>query len=256
MCIRDRDAGPSKDWLTFVATPKAASRIRSWFSRERKHEFAEMGKEELSGSLRRAGIAVQRTLKSKDLVEIAVDMNYTDLEALFVAIGEGHVGARTIINRLNRLHQPDDVPDDGALSAERISRARRSNQSTIPTGGVHVEGLDDLLVRLADCCTPVPGDDIVGFVTRGRGVSVHRGDCANAVSLQLEQSDRLIDVEWYGRPGQEQMLEASVEVTAIDGPGLLSEIAGVMAATGINVLKVDTTTNADRMAHMLSLIHI
>ena len=247
---KNPDAGPSKDWLKFVATPKAASRIRSWFSRERKHEFAELGKEELSGSLRRAGIAVQRTLKGNDLVEIAADMNYADLEALFVAIGEGHVGARTIINRLNRINQPDHVADDGALSLERISRARRSSQSTVPTGGVHVEGLDDLLVRLANCCTPVPGDEIAGFVTRGRGVSVHRSDCANAASLQLEQSDRLIDVEWYGRPGQEHMLEASVEVSAIDGPGLLSEIAGVMAATGINVLKVDTTTNADRMAHM------
>ena len=113
---------------------------------------------------------------------------------------------------------------------------------------MHVEGLDDLLVRLATCCTPVPRDEIIGFVTRGRGVSVHRSDCGNAQSLGSEQSDRLIEVNWDDR--HDGMLEASIEVDALDRPGLLSDVAGVMSSHQINVVTVDTRTGADRIAHM------
>jgi GTP pyrophosphokinase len=244
---RNPDAGPSKDWLNFVATPKAANKIKNWFSRERRHEFIEEGRDELTASLRRADMPVQRTLKGDRLVELAVDMNYSDLDAMLAAIGEGHLSARTIVNRLGK--QESGEQDDAAeLRPETFSRVRRQGRDKAPTGGVHVEGLDDLLVRLATCCTPVPRDEIIGFVTRGRGVSVHRSDCANAQSLGSEQSDRLIEVNWDDR--HDGMLEASIEVDALDRPGLLSDVAGVMSSHQINVVSVDTRTGADRIAHM------
>ncbi|MGI9608120.1 MAG: RelA/SpoT family protein, partial [Acidimicrobiales bacterium] len=242
---KNPDAGPSKDWLNFVTTPKAANKIRSWFSRERRHEFIDLGRDELTSAIRRAGLPLHRTIKGDRLAEITAEMNYADLDALFAAVGEGHVSARTIINRLNKSDAPED---SGDLALSTMSRVRRQGKDRAKTGGVHVEGLDDLLVRLATCCTPIPDDDIVGFVTRGRGVSVHRADCANAKSLETEQSGRLIEVDWDDR--HSGLHEASIEVDALDRAGLLVDVAGVMAANQINVLSVETRTGSDRIAHM------
>ena len=242
---KNPDAGPSKDWLTFVASPKAANKIRNWFSRERRTEYIDSGRDELMAALRRADMPVQRTMKSNLIVDIAHEMNYADLDALLAALGEGHVSPRTIVNRVNKEYAPGESDEQ---LAETFDRVRRRSDSRSLTGGVHVEGLDDLLVRLATCCTPVPGDAIVGFVTRGRGVSVHRADCANAKSLGVEQGDRLIEVEWDDR--HQGLHEAAIEVEALDRPRLLSDVAGVMASHQINVVSVDTTTGSDRIAHM------
>ncbi len=228
-----------------MASPKAANKIRNWFSRERRSEYIESGRDDLTAALRRADLPVQRTMKSDLIADIADEMNYVDLDALLAAIGEGHVSPRTIVNRVNREYAPGESDEQ---LAETIDRVRsRSNRRSL-TGGVHVEGLDDLLVRLATCCTPVPGDDIVGFVTRGRGVSVHRSDCSNALSLEVDQSDRLIEVDWDDT--HEGLHEAAIEVDALDRPGLLSDVSGVMSGHKINVRSVETTTGADRIAHM------
>ena len=242
---KNPDAGPSKDWLKFVASPKAATKIRNWFSRERRAEYVDAGRDELMATLRRADLPVQRTMKAELLVEIANEMNYVDLDAMLAAIGEGHVSPRTIVNRVNKEYAPGESAEQLPETMDRV-RARKNGSSL--TGGVHVEGLDDLLVRLATCCTPVPGDHIVGFVTRGRGVSVHRSDCSNAQSLQSDQSDRLIDVDWDD--GHQGLLEAAIEVDALDRPRLLSDVAGVMSSHQLNVTNVDTSTGADRIAHM------
>ncbi len=242
---KNPDAGPSKDWLNFVASPKAANKIRNWFSRERRSEYIESGRDDLTSALRRADLPVQRTMKSDLLTDIADEMNYVDLDALLAAIGEGHVSPRTIVNRVNREYAPGESEEQLPETFERV-RSRPERRTF--TGGVHVEGLDDLLVRLATCCTPIAGDQILGFVTRGRGVSVHRSDCSNAKSLGVEQSDRLIEVDWdHAHDG---LHEAAIEVDALDRPGLLSEVAGVMSGHQINVTSVDTTTGADRIAHM------
>ncbi|NNC79997.1 MAG: bifunctional (p)ppGpp synthetase/guanosine-3',5'-bis(diphosphate) 3'-pyrophosphohydrolase [Acidimicrobiales bacterium] len=239
---KNPDAGPSKDWLKFVATPKAASKIRAHFSRERRSEFIDIGRDELTAALRRSELPVQDTLKSKLLLEVAADMNYTDLEALHAAIGEGHLSPRTIINRITKSFAEEEPAEEPAF----LTRVRRRDAA--PSSGVHVEGLDDLLVRLATCCTPVPRDDIIGFVTRGRGVSVHRTDCANARSLSASQADRLIEVDWDDR--HDGLLEASIQVDALDRPRLLSDVSGVMATNQINVTSVQLRTSADRIAHM------
>ena len=242
---KNPDAGPSKDWLNFVVTPKATSKIRNWFSRERKAEYVDAGRDELMAALRRADLPVQRTMKGELLSEIATEMNYVDLDSLLAALGEGHVSPRTIVNRVNKELAPGESDEQLPETVERL-RQRKERRSV--TGGVHVEGLDDLLVRLATCCTPVTGDHIVGFVTRGRGVSVHRSDCSNASSLGHEQRDRMIEVEWDDR--HEGLHEAAIEVAALDRPRLLSDVAGVMASHKINVVSVDTRTGADRIAHM------
>ncbi len=242
---KNPDAGPSKDWLNFVASPKAANKIRNWFSRERRTEYIDAGRDDLMSALRRADLPVQRTMKGEFLAEIAEEMNYVDVDALLASIGEGHVSPRTIVNRVNREYAPGESEEQLPETLDRVRS--RSDRSTL-TGGVHVEGLDDLLVRLATCCTPVPGDHIVGFVTRGRGVSVHRSDCSNAQSLGVEQSDRLIEVDWDD--GHQGLLEAAIEVDALDRPRLLSDVAGVMSSHQLNVTNVDTSTGADRIAHM------
>ena len=242
---KNPDAGPSKDWLNFVVTPKARNKIRNWFSRERKAEYVDSGRDDLIGALRRADLPVQRTMKSDLLVEIAEEMNYTDLDSLLAALGEGHVSSRTIVNRVNNEYAPGESDEQLPETVERMRR--RSDRRSV-TGSVHVEGLDDILVRLASCCTPVAGDPILGYVTRGRGVSVHRSDCANAVSLSHEQQDRAIEVEWDDR--HEGLHEAAIEVAALDRPRLLSEVSGVMASHQINVVSVDLQTGADRIAHM------
>lgn len=242
---KNPDAGPSKDWLNFVASPKAAHKIRNWFSRERRTEFIDSGRDELMAALRRADMPVQRTMKSDLIGEIASEMNYADTDALLAALGEGHVTPRTIVNRIHKEYAPGESAEQ---YPETFDRLRRRSDSRSLHGGVHVEGLDDLLVRLATCCTPVPGDDILGFVTRGRGVSVHRSDCSNAQSLEVEQGNRLIDVDWDDR--HEGLHEAAIAVDALDRPRLLSDVAGVMAAHQINVVSVDTSTGSDRIAHM------
>ena len=242
---KNPDAGPSKDWLNFVASPKAANKIRNWFSRERRHEFIDLGRDELTSALRRADLPVQRTMKGDLLTDIAAEMNYADVDSLLAALGEGHVSPRTIVNRINKELAPGESDEQ---IPETFDRVRKRSKPMSVSGGVHVEGLDDLLVRLATCCTPVPGDDIVGFVTRGRGVSVHRSDCSNAQSLGIEQHDRVIEVDWDD--SHKGLLEAAIEVDALDRPRLLSDVSGVMAAHQINVVSVDTRTGSDRIAHM------
>ena len=169
-------AGPSRDWLQFVHTPKARTKIRQWFSRERRVDAIDSGREELAKALRKDGLPVQKLASSSSLLDVAVAMHYADVEALHAAIGENHVSAKAVVQRLQKELRSGE--EQLPITATRPpERARRSERRAT---GVHVEGLDDVMVRLSRCCTPVPGDEIMGFVTRGRGVSVHRTDCANA----------------------------------------------------------------------------
>src|SRR4051812_20691167 len=214
-------AGPSRDWLRFVQTPRARSKIRQWFSRERREDAIETGREELVKAIRKEGLPVQKLQSSPAMLKLAESMNYVDLEALHAAIGEGHVSAKSIVQRLDRERRGPDAEEQ--LPSTIKAPRRMSGKSPV---GVHVEGLDDLMVRLSRCCTPVPGDEIIGFVTRGRGVSVHRADCANAISLSSAGGDRLIEVEWDGDGG---VFVVSIEVKALDRARLLMDVSKVLA---------------------------
>jgi GTP pyrophosphokinase len=235
-------AGPSRDWLQFVQTPRARSKIRQWFSRERRVDAIDAGREELAKALRREGLPVQKLASSPVLAKIAESLNYTDLEALHAALGEGHVSAKSIAQRVQRELRGGE--EQLPVTARRPARTRTRRNAGV---GVHVEGLDDVMVRLSRCCTPVPGDEIMGFVTRGRGVSVHRADCANALSLR-SQADRVIEVEWDNdAPGN---YVVSIEVEALDRSRLLRDVADVLSDHHVNILACSSQTQPDRIARL------
>lgn len=257
-------AGPSRDWLHIVATPRAGAKIRQWFSRERREDAIEAGRDELIKAMRREGLPVQRLQSGSTLADIAKAMNFADLDALYAAIGESHVSGQAVATRVAATFQ-EASSNGSSSSSSSSSAATRERDESLPlamspprrngsnggrTGpsGVHVEGLDDVFVRLSRCCTPVPGDEIIGFVTRGRGVSVHRADCANAVSLAHGQTDRLIDVEWDQEPTG--LFIASLEVKALDRARLLRDVTAVFADHHINILSCATQTGSDRISKM------
>ena len=236
-------AGPSRDWLQFVHTPKARSKIRQWFSRERRVDAIDSGREDLVKALRREGLPVQKLAQSDALVRVSEAMHYADLDSLHAAIGEGHLSATAVAQRLQRELRGGE--EQLPVTIQRPPRAHRAEGRRAV--GVHVEGLDDVMVRLSRCCTPVPGDEIMGFVTRGRGVSVHRTDCANAVALST-QSQRVIDVEWdHDQPAT---FVVSVEVEALDRARLLRDVAHVLAEHHVNILTSTSQSGSDRVARL------
>jgi len=239
-------AGPSRDWLQFVASPRARNKIRQWFSRERRVDMIEAGREELTKEFRREGLPLQRIWDSKIVTSEIAAMSYADLDSVLAAIGEHHVSARSLAQRVARgFSQGTDGEQFSVVSPTRTDRPHRPRSAV----GVHVEGLEDILVRLSRCCTPVPGDDIVGFVTRGRGVSVHRADCANAESLMSEQAARLIDVDWDG-DRTKAIFRAGVEVVALDRSRLLRDVANALSEQHVNIVSCSTHTGGDRVAKM------
>jgi GTP pyrophosphokinase len=238
-------AGPSQDWLAFVKSPRARNKIRQWFSRERRIDMIENGREALTDAFRREGLPVQRLWSGEQLKEVIGDLGYADLDALLAAIGEHHVSARSVAQRVARGLHGGGEGDQMPATVQRPRRHRDRSDNV----GVHVEGLDDVLVRLASCCTPVPGDEIIGFITRGRGVSVHRADCANAVSLGHEQALRMIEVEWEGER-HSVVYRAAVEVVALDRSRLLRDVANALSEHRVNIVACETATGNDRVAKM------
>jgi GTP pyrophosphokinase len=235
-------AGPSRDWMQYVQTPRASSKIRQWFSRERRVDAIDQGRDDLVKAMRREALPVQKLSGSPVLATIAEQLHYADLEGLYVGIGEGHVSAKAVVQRIQReLRGGEEQLPTTVARPPRMRGHRRSG------AGVHVEGLDDVMVRLSRCCTPVPGDEIMGFVTRGRGVSVHRTDCANAVSLR-SQADRVIEVEWDNdAPGN---YTVSVDVEALDRSKLLRDVADVLSEHHVNILSCTSQTQSDRIARL------
>ena len=243
-------AGPSRDWLGFVATHRAASKIKQWYSRERREDARETGADELVKALRRAALPVQKVQQGRVLDEIATAMNYVDLDALQTAIGENHVSATSVAERVRRHLTDGTGEDEERLPAtlHDTEGRRRRRRPAVGSVGVHVEGLDDVMVRLSRCCTPVPGDPIIGFVTRGRGVSVHRSDCANAMALAGNQADRIMDVEWD--ESTSGTFVASIEVKALDRSKLLRDVSEALAEAHVNILSCNTVTGTDRLSTM------
>jgi GTP pyrophosphokinase len=240
-------AGPSRDWLKIVVTPRARNKIRQWFSRERREDAIETGRDELTKALRKEGLPVQKIAQGQVLAKLAESMNYLDLDALHAAIGDGHVSARSVAQRVARELRGGDHEEQLPTTARTTTTHRKPARRT-GTTGVHVEGLDDVMVRLSRCCTPVPGDEIVGFITRGRGVSVHRADCANAISLVSGHLDRVIEVEWdRERTG---VFVASIEVKALDRSRLLADVSRSLSEHHVSILSSSSSTSSDRVSTM------
>ena len=238
-------ASPSREWLEFIASPKARNKVKQWFSREKREDLIEAGREDLSKELRRVRLPVNRVMESSHLTAEMESLNYLDLETLLAAIGEGHVEAAHFAQRIAARFEDSNSEERLPASVLRPDDLRRRGNNV----GIHVEGFDDVLIRLSKCCTPVPGDEIMGFITRGRGVSVHRSDCANAGTFADDQSSRLVDVEWDGS-ATGTVFRASVEVVALDRSRLLRDVANELSEQHVNIVACSTHTGGDRIAKM------
>jgi len=236
-------AGPSRDWLTFVQSPRARTKIKAWFSRERRDEAIETGKESIVRAMRKQGLPLQRMMTNQALTTIAADLHQADISALYASVGEGRISAASIVQRLvDSAGGVDGAADD---AAEVISPTHVQRQRTSGDVGVIVKGADDVWVKLARCCTPVPGDEITGFVTRGAGVSVHRTDCVNVPGLQAEP-DRMVEVEWA--PTSSSVFLVNIQVEALDRARLLSDVTRALSDTHVNILSASVTTTRERIA--------
>ena len=235
--------GPSQDWLRWVKTPRARNKIRQWFSRERREDALEEGREQLQRLMRKQNVPFKRLATEDALVQLSEEMKFPNLESLYVAIGEGQVSPQSIVARLARNMQGAAEEDISEVPLARPVHLGQQTTTTDVTSGVVVPGSEDVWVRLARCCTPVPGDEILGFVTRGQGVSVHRTDCPNAKSL-LAQPERLIDVSW--RAGKPTSFVVAIQVEALDRTRLLSDVATVLSDHHVNILSATSAVGRDR----------
>ncbi len=237
---KNPDASPSQDWLSFVKSTRARNKIRAWFTKERREEAIEQGKDAIARAMRRNSVSFTR-LKDA-LPDVVSHMRYDDVSALYAAVGEGHVSAQSVLEKVqNALSSTEDSTGSVDLPPTASQRERdRTGDS-----GVLVRGAPDILVKLAKCCTPVPGDEIVGFVTRGSGVSVHRADCTNVASLR-EDPDRMIEVAWA--PASKAIFLVHIQVEALDRGGLLSDITRVLSEHHVNILSASVQTTRHQLA--------
>ena len=239
--------GPSQDWLQFVKTPRARTKIRQWFARGRREDAMEQGRDALQRLMRKQNVPFKRLATDEALTQLAIEeLKYPDLESLYVAVGEGHVSPQSVIARLARVLA--GTPEEDVTEVPLARPVRIGSPSSADVGqGVMVRGLPDVWVRLGRCCTPVPGDEILGFVTRGQGVSVHRTDCPNARALKQEP-ERLIEVTWA--EGKPTSFVVAVLVEALDRTRLLSDVATVLSDNHVNILSSTSSTGRDRITRL------
>ncbi len=242
---KSETAGPSRDWVTFVKSPRARTKIRQWFAKERREDAIESGKEAISRAMRKQGLPLQRLLGGDALTTLACEMHYADISALYAAVGENHVSAATVVHRLvaamgGREGAAEDISETAAPTRPPSRRMPAAGDA-----GVIVKGATDIYVKLSKCCTPVPGDEVLGFVTHGGGVSVHRTDCTNAGDL-MGQPERLVEVTWA--PTADSMFLVAIQVEALDRHRLLSDVTRVLSDERVNILSASVTTTRDRVA--------
>jgi guanosine-3',5'-bis(diphosphate) 3'-pyrophosphohydrolase len=239
---KNPDSGPSQDWLTFVKSTRARNKIRQWFTKERRDEAIEQGKDAIARAMRKQNLPLQKLMSQDTFAEVAAQMKYEDVSALYAAVGEGHVSTQSVLEKVAAMLQGDSEAEGEAIDFPVRGRTRRIAHSD---SGILVRGAPDILVKMSKCCTPVPGDDIVGFVTRGSGVSVHRSDCHNVQEL-LKEPERMIDVEWA--PTSKSVFLVNIQVEALDRAGLLSDVTRVLSEHHVNILSATVSTSTNRLA--------
>lgn len=247
-------SGPSKDWIKFAVTNRAKSKIRNWYSKERREEAQEAGMEALMKAMRKEGLPVQKIRKTKLVENLAKSLSYIDVDALYIAIGDSRVTAESIATKLRGMLElgEEETQERIPVTVNRITKndiVHKTNSS-----GIHVEGLDDIMVKIAQCCKPIPNEEIIGYITKGQGVSVHRTDCLNIHSLTVDNSDRIIEVEWDR--ATRTIFDAQVEVKALDRTGLLRDITSAFSGTKTNILSCSTITTDDRISTMQFTVEV
>jgi GTP pyrophosphokinase len=243
---KNANAGPSRDWLGFVKSPRARSKIRQWFTKERREEAIEQGKDQIAKLMRKEGLPIKRLLSHDSLTQVAANFRLADVSALYAAVGEGNLGAPTVVRKvIELLGGEDGVQEDMAEAVTLTGRRGRPRITGGTEAGVIVKGAPDVWVKLAKCCTPVPPDAVLGFVTKGGGVSVHRQDCTNAAELRT-QPEKLLEVEWA--PTTQSTFLVNIQVEALDRARLLSDITMALSDAHVNILSANLTTTRDRVA--------
>ena len=246
---KDAHSGPSKDWEKFVKTPRARAKIRQWFAKERREEALDAGRDALAAEVQRGGLPMHRLFTPASIKQIASELHYADVDTLYTAIGKGQVSAQHVTHRLMAQFSSADDAEEQLVSRTPISKMNVHNTPRrADSTGVLVEGSADMAAKLAKCCTPVPGDAIFGFVTRGGGVSVHRTDCTNAEKLHQEP-ERIIEVSW-ATDSSGAVFMVTVQIEALDRHGLLSEITRVFSDQKVSILSTSSHTSDDRVAVM------
>lgn len=238
---KNPDSGPSKDWLTFVKSPRARNKIRQWFTKERRDEAIEQGRDAIARAMRKQNLPLQKLMSQESFAEVAAQLRYDDVSSLYAAVGEGHVSTQSVLEKVVALVRDVDEGDEPDLPIPVRSRPLPRNSDS----GVLVRGAPDILVKLARCCTPVPGDEIVGFITRGAGVSVHQANCHNVQSL-MREPERMIDVDWA--PSSKSVFLVQIQIEALDRAGLLSDVTRVLSEHHVNILSANVSTSTDRLA--------
>lgn len=241
---KSETAGPSRDWLSFVKSPKARNKIRQWFSKERRTEAIEEGRDELTRAMRKRNLPIATLLTPSALVGVADELNFSNPDNLFAAIGEGQISTQNVIAHLVKDAGSDEVDEEveqEALPLRQVESAKKTTSSL----GISVKGVGDVWVKLARCCMPVPGDPIIGFITRNQGVSVHRTDCQNMIDLKKRQPERVVDVQWTSTKG---LFMVKIQVEALDRQHLLSDVTRVLADHGVNIISGAQATGRDRVA--------
>lgn len=240
---KNPDAGPKQDWLSFVASARARNKIRQWFSKERRDEAIEHGRDLVARAMRRNSIPMHRDVVQEAFDTVAANLRYADITALYAAIGDGHVSPQSFLEKVRAELGEDEVEEETELPEPSAKPGRMLRPRS--DSGVLVRGAADILVKIARCCTPVPGDEILGFVTRGQGVSVHRADCSNAKGLK-QDPERLIEVEWDTNTSG--VFLVNIQVDALDRAGLLSDVTRVLSEHHVNILSANLHTSRDRFA--------
>lgn len=255
---KDPNAGPNQDWLSFVKSKRAQNKIKQWITKERREEAVEVGKKEFTKTLRKQNLPLHQIMNSEAVQEVALQLQYVDVSGLFAGIGEGHVSAQSVVEKIVAQLEGEVASTEPAASM-LLGTATPRKPQRVTNAGVVVKGASDVLVKLAKCCTPVPGDDIRGFITKGQGVSVHRTDCTNFSTLS-EQQDRLIDVEWAASASTVFLVHIQVE--ALDRTGLLSDVTKTLTDHHVNILSASVSTSSSRLAisrfvfEMANTIHL
>lgn len=241
---KNPDAGPSQDWLKFVKSTRARNKIRAWFTKERREEAIEQGRDAISRAMRKQNMPLQKMMGQDSFQQVALQLRYPDVSALYAAVGEGHISVQSVLDKVlanladsTRGSTAEVFPTRPSLDAPSRSREAHS--------GVIVTDAPEVLVKLAKCCTPVPGDDISGFVTKGQGVSVHQTSCPNYQTLR-QQEERIVVVEWA--PTTKSVFFVHIQVEALDRPALLSDVTRVLSEHHVNILSASVHTSANRLA--------
>lgn len=242
--------GPKRDWLNIVRTPQARSRIRAWFKREKRSENLIKGRDAIEMEIKRLGLEQGDLLKGENLLEIAKRFGYTTVDDLFVAVGDNSVSLNSVMHRIQEVFFPEKevLSDSDVLSKAQAaaSAVRKKSEFGKASNGVAVRGVDNVLIRLSHCCNPLPGDKIVGYITRGRGVSVHRKDCPNVQHYIKNEKDRMVDVRWEAEAAGNFVVE--IEIYSKDRPRLTSDILTALADLKIMIHSIHSRALRNGMA--------